>query len=81
MSFSSSRAKSIFGVKEEYDLWAIEWQTVTGRLLMVSSKTREFGEEKLRDAQERIVEMKEEQENERSEGGEESDGNEPKGTC
>ena len=73
MSFSSSRAKTIFGAKEAYQAWAIEWQMATGRLLMANSKTRELGKEKMVDAIERKVEMEEDKKaDERVERGEES---------
>ena len=39
----------------EFYEFAIEWQEVTGRLLMLSPRRREDGEEKLRDADERRV--------------------------
>lgn len=37
----------------EYYQFAIDWQKATGRLLLSNERTREDGEEKLRDAQER----------------------------
>lgn len=34
----------------EFYKWSIEWQKVTGRLLMTDARTRKAGEEKLEDA-------------------------------
>lgn len=47
-----SYARRTLNLGDFYE-FAIEWQEVTGRLLMMSERTREDGEAKLRDAEER----------------------------
>ena len=46
----TDKAKRTLQVREFHE-FAIEWQRVTGRLLMVNKRTREIGEEKIRDAE------------------------------
>lgn len=47
-----TKSKRTLGVRDFY-AFAVEWQRVTGRLLMTQERTREAGKEKLIDAEAR----------------------------
>lgn len=47
-----TKSKRTLGVRDFY-AFAVEWQRVTGRLLMTQARTREDGEWKLQDAEAR----------------------------
>ena len=43
------KSKQVLNLREFYE-FAIEWQRATGNILLASPQTREYGEEKLIDA-------------------------------